>query len=167
MKAQFIILLLLSLSFNLAFGQEKNSGKADDSFVDAYFTTYAKMPGYDAQMMGEAMVKRLNDKEAWKHPSIARIMKQVKTYKNLSMPVTPEFTSSMLEQLDQQVKKDQRYDQYYRKVTANSVVIIYTRGKQLIKEIAVVSIAWGRLTVSSFIGDQIDLESVRALSENR
>lgn len=167
MKAHYIILFILSLSFNLAFGQGNNSGKAEDSFVDAYFTSYAKMPGYNAQTMGEAMIKRLSGKGSWKHPSIARIMKQVKTYKNLSLPVSPQFTNTMIEQLDQDVRKDGRYDQYYRKVTGESIVIIYTRGKPTIKEIAVVSVAWGHLTVSSFIGDQIDLESVRALSENR
>lgn len=165
MKLYNILILSIVCSANLCLGQEKLSIGSTDNMIDKYFRIYASQPGYEVQYMGEAMVKRSNETNVWKHPAISRIMKQVRAYKNLNIPVTPDLTNKIIQQLDQSIRKDKIYEEYYRYETNGKIsFILYTRGNKIITEVVSISIQWGNMHVSSFMGDNIEMASIKALS---
>ncbi|MDN5286000.1 MAG: hypothetical protein JWR38_2274 [Mucilaginibacter sp.] len=167
MKTYMILLCVILISVNNTYGQEKVVDSSNDTMIDKYFSGYSKQPGFEVKQMSEAMINRSNETGMWKHPAIARIMKQIRFYKYLDMPASQEFVTKVLDQVNQKVKKDHVYDEYFRwEQNGNTSVIIYTRGKKAITELVTVSIQWGNMHVSSFVGDAIDIESVKALTTN-
>ncbi|MCF0063208.1 DUF4252 domain-containing protein [Dyadobacter chenwenxiniae] len=163
----FIYIILFSSYYS--FGQDKLAPEPNQTFIDLYFKQYAGMPGYSVNTMGEAMVKRSNETGMWSHPSIARIMKQVKTYKYLSFDSSPEKSNQIISQLDTEMKKSSIYKEYYRwELNGKTSGIIYTRSNgNKITELVNVSVGKKNFLVSSFLGDNIDLESVRSLAIGR
>jgi len=163
MKTYNLILFHLFLSA-LCWGQEKQVSPSNNSMIDKYFTVYAKQPGYEVQLMGESMISRSNEMGMWKHPTIARIMKQVKYYKYLNIPVTTGTKLKMIERLNLEVQKDGLYHEYYKQEASDNTIIIYTKGLKIVTELVLVSDQGNRLNVSCFFGNHIDMDSVRALA---
>jgi hypothetical protein len=168
MKALIFIYIIVFTNC-ICLGQGKTGAEQNQSFIDLYFKQYSHMPRYTVNTMGEAMVKRSNETGMWTHPSIARIMKQVKTYKYLSFDSTPEFSGKLIGQLDEEIKKSSIYKEYYRwELNGVTSGVIYTRyNGNKITELVNVSVGKKNLLVSSFLGDNIDLESVRSLAVGR
>ena len=168
MKPIIVIYILLFTSY-ISLGQGKAEPEQSQTFIDLYFRQYADLPKYAVNTMGEAMVKRSNETGMWSHPSIARIMKQVKTYKYLSFDSPPEYSKKVINQLDDEMKKSSTYKEYYRwELNGVTSGIIYTRSNgNKITELVNVSVGKKKLLVSSFLGDDIDLESVRLLAVGR
>ena len=162
----FFSLLLTSISFS--FGQDKPTDGKVETMIDLYFTRYATEPKYEINTMGEAMVKRTNEMGMWTHPSIARIMKQVKTYKYLNFNGSSEHLQEVAGQVDAALKKGALYKEYFRwEVNDTISSLIYTKGDKRITELDYITINKGHISVSCFIGDNIDMESIRSLAANK
>jgi len=80
---------------NNTYGQEKVVDSSTDTMIDKYFSSYSKQPGFEVKQMSEAMINRSNETGMWKHPAIARIMKQIRFYKYLDMPASQEFVTKV------------------------------------------------------------------------
>lgn len=163
MKRYILIILHISLS-TVCFGQKQQTPPANNNMIDQYFAIYANQPGYEVQLMGESMIKRSNEMGMWKHPIVARIMKQIKYYRYLNMPVSKATKLKVIERLNADVNRDGIYEEYYRQEATDSTIIIYTKGQKAITELVLVSSQGNNLNVSSFFGNQIDMESIRALA---
>jgi len=163
----FICLLLFTTAFS--FGQNKAAAGQTETMIDLYFKRYSGEPGYEVNTMGEAMVKRTNEIGMWTNPSIARIMKQVKTYKYLNFDSSPEHSREILAQVDAAVKKGNLYKEYFRwELNDTTSSIIYTHGSSSnITELDYVTISKKQISVSCFVGDNIDMESIRSLVLNK
>jgi hypothetical protein len=167
MKNIIIYFSLLLSNISFSFAQQKSTDKVE-TMIDFYFKQYSAEPKYEINTMGEAMVKRTNEMGMWTHPSIARIMKQVKTYKYLNFNGTPENLQKIVNQLDAAVKKNNTYKEYFRWEMNNTISsVIYTKGDKKITELDYITINKGRISVSCFIGDNIDMESIRSLVANK
>ena len=167
MKA-FLSIYLLLFTASFSFGQNKADGQTE-TMIDLYFKRYSGEPGYEVNTMGEAMVKRTNEIGMWTHPSIARIMKQVKTYKYLNFDSSPEHSGEIVAQVDAVVKKGNLYKEYFRwELNGTTLSIIYTHGSSSkITELDYVTISKKQISVSCFVGDNIDMESIRSLVLNK
>jgi len=163
----FICLLLFTTAFS--FGQNKATAGQTETMIDLYFKRYSGEPRYEVNTMGEAMVKRTNEIGMWTHPSIARIMKQVKTYKYLNFDSSPEHSREIVAQVDAAVKKGNLYKEYFRwELNDTTLSIIYTHGSSSnITELDYVTISKKQISVSCFVGDNIDMESIRSLVLNK
>ncbi len=163
----FICLLLFTTAFS--FGQNKATAGQTETMIDLYFKRYSGEPRYEVNTMGEAMVKRTNEIGMWTHPSIARIMKQVKTYKYLNFDSSPEHSREIVAQVDAAVKKGNLYKEYFRwELNDTTSSIIYTHGSSSnITELDYVTISKKQISVSCFVGDNIDMESIRSLVLNK
>jgi len=168
MKA-FLSIYLLLFTTAFSFGQNKATAGQTETMIDLYFKRYSGEPGYEVNTMGEAMVKRTNEIGMWTNPSIARIMKQVKTYKYLNFDSSPEHSREIVAQVDAAVKKGNLYKEYFRWELNNTTSsIIYTHGSSSkITELAYVTISKKQISVSCFVGDNIDMESIRSLVLNK
>lgn len=159
-----IYVMLFTVSFS--FGQDKRAASQNETFIDLYFKRYTAEPKFSVNTMGEAMVKRSNELGMWSHPSIARIMKQVKMYQYLSFDSSPEHSTEIIRQLDLTMKKSSIYKEYYRwELNGTTSGIIYTRSNgNKITELVNISVGKKNFLVSCFVGDNIDMESVRSLA---
>lgn len=167
MKNIIIYFSLILSSISFSFAQQKPSGQVE-TMIGLYFKPYSAEPKYQINTMGEAMVKRTNEMGMWTHPSIARIMKQVKTYQSLNFNGTPENLQKIVNQIDAAVKKNKVYQEYFRWEMNNTVSsVIYTRGDKKIIELDYITISKGHISVSCFVGDDIDMESIRSLVANK
>jgi hypothetical protein len=105
----------------------------------------------------------------WSHPSIARIMKQVKVYKYLNFNSSTQHSEEIVNQLDQAVSKGNLYKEYFRwELNDRTSSVIYTRGKEnIVTEVVYFTISAKQIHVSCYVGDNIDLESIRSLVSNK
>lgn len=161
-----IYLLLVSTAFT--FGQKKSVSQTK-TIIDLYFNRYADEPGYEVNTMGEAMVKRTNEMGMWSHPSIARIMKQVKVYKYLNFNSSPQHSEEIISQIEVAVNKDRLYKEYFKwELNDRTSSVIYTRGKEnVVTEVVYLTISAKKMYVSCYVGDNIDMESIRSLVLNK
>ncbi|MFD2581370.1 hypothetical protein ACFSR6_02640 [Pedobacter vanadiisoli] len=167
MKTIVVYFSLLLTMVSFSYGQQKSAGNAE-TMIDLYFKSYSGESKYQINTMGEAMVKRTNEMGMWTHPSIARIMKQVKTYKYLNFNSSSENLQKIIAQVSTAVNKGNIYKEYFRWET-NDVVssVIYTKGDKKITELDYITLNKGHISVSCFIGDNIDMESIRSLVANK
>jgi hypothetical protein len=168
MKTILLSLYILLLTVTVSFGQDKTAG-GSETLIDLYFKPYSGEPKYEVNTMGEAMVKRTNEMGMWKHPAIARIMQQVKMYKYLNFNGESGHLQQVVAEVDAAMKKGSLYKEYFKWEMNNAVSsIIYTRssGNKII-EVDYVTTSKSHLSVSCFVGDNINMESIRALAENK
>ncbi len=168
MKTAILYLSLFLASMSFSFGQDKPATSKVETMIDLYFKRYSAQPKYEINTMGEAMVKRTNEMGMWTHPGIARIMKQVKTYKYLNFNSSPKYLQEVVAQVDAAVKKDGLFKEYFR-WELNDVIstVIYIKGDKKITELDYITINKEHISVSCFIGEDIDMESIRSLATNK
>lgn len=160
-----LLFILLCLSLSPLFAQDKAA--KEQTFIDLYLKPYSSEAKYQINTMGEAMVKRSNEMGMWTHPSIARIMKQVKLFKSLNF--NTDRTQQIVAQIEAAVQKATIYKEYF-KWEANDTVssIIYTRNSgSKVTELVYLTVNKKGINVSCFIGDDINLESIRSLAQNK
>lgn len=162
-KKIILYAMLFVLSIGLSFSQAKTRPK-DETMIDRYFTENVQSGG-KVMTLREAMIKRSLEIGMYKHPGIIKVLKQVTTYKTLSFGSSAEQSAKTLVLLDQKIKKDHSYDEYFRyeddDITSS---VIYTRGGKIITELTVITVGRSNLTVSCYIGDNISIESIRELT---
>jgi hypothetical protein len=167
MKSIFKFIVLLTLLFTKAAYAQSTKTTADDTMIGRYFKAYANQPKYRITTMSEQMVAQSNEMGMWKHPSIARIMKQVKTYQYLNFDAPPAFSANVISRLDAAVKKDGLYQEYFNWETNGTVsALIYTRGKAAISEVVYITLGPKRIHISCYLGNNISMESIKALAKN-
>jgi hypothetical protein len=168
MKTIILSIYLLVITTAFTFGQGKPASQTK-TMIDLYFSRYSDEPKYEVNTMGEAMVKRTNEMRMWSHPSIARIMKQVKVYKYLNFNSSAEHSEEIVNQIDKAVNKDNLYKEYFRwELNDRTSSVIYTRGKEsIVTEVVYFTISAKKIHVSCYVGDNIDLESIRSLVSNK
>ncbi|NRF37718.1 DUF4252 domain-containing protein [Pedobacter foliorum] len=161
-----IYLLLSTAAFTSGQGKPASQTK---TMIDLYFSRYSDEPKYEVNTMGEAMVKRTNEMHMWSHPSIARIMKQVKVYKYLNFNSSPQHSEEIVNQIDKAVNKDNWYKEYFKwELNDRTSSVIYTRGKEnMVTEVVYFTISAKKIHVSCYVGDNIDMESIRSLVLNK
>lgn len=168
MKLTLLSIWLLFNTVSFSFGQEKTVTGKTETMIDLYFKRYSAESRYQVNTMGEAMVKRTNEMGMWTHPSIARIMKQVKMYKYLNFDASPDHLQEIISQIGAAVKKGNIYKEYFKwELNDNVSSVIYTKGDNKITELDYITINKGHISVGCFIGDDIDMESIRTLAANK
>lgn len=164
MKTTLLAILLCFAMGNL-FAQDKAA--KEQTFIDLYLKPYSSEAKYQVNTMGEAMVKRSNEMGMWTHPSIARIMKQVKLFKTLNF--NTDRTQEIIKQIAATTQKAHVYNEYFKWEMNGAVSsVIYTRnnGSKVVELVYLTANKRG-VNVSCFIGDDIDLESIRSLAQNK
>jgi hypothetical protein len=167
MKSIFKLLVLLTLLLTQSAFAQSAKTMADDTMIGRYFKAYEDQPKYRITTMSEQMVAQSNEMGMWKHPSIARIMKQVKSYQYLNFDAPADFTATVIKKLDAAVKKDRLYQEYFKWETNGTVsALIYTRGKTAITEVVYITLSPKRMHISCYLGNNISMESIKALAKN-
>jgi hypothetical protein len=158
-----IIFLLVMLMGSIAQAQHKTDPGI--TMIDVYFSNYSNLPKYKVTTMNERMIEHSNKVGMWTHPAFARIMKQVKLYKFLNFDSSVKLSAEIVSKLSAAVKKDKLYEEYYRASMSGAVsTLIYTKGVQRITEITYITIDSKHMHISCFVGDNIDIESIRTLA---
>lgn len=140
------------------------------TMIDLYFTAYSRQPGYETNTMGEDMIKNTLKIDMWKHPSIARIMRQISLYQYLDFQSTTELNKKIISGITEQNHTNNIYKEYFRwELNGKTSSIIYTRGpNNNITEVVYLTIdAKDNVYVSCFVGDHISMESIEDLAKNK
>jgi len=169
MKSSFLIIFPLLFLTSVALAQVKVSANQTKTMIDLYFKPYLQEPGYQINTMGEAMIKSTIDMGNYSNPSVARIMKQIKTFKYLIFESLPDHSKEIFSKVEANIARDKQYKEYFRSEQNDSAItFIYTResGNKII-ELATVSISKRSFTVNCFNGENINLESIRLLTLNK
>jgi len=159
----FLLFILIGLN-----APAQNKTETEITMIDLYFKEYSSQPKYKVITMNERMIQHSNETGMWTHPAFAKVMKQVTLYRFVNFDSSPEMSSKIVDKLSAAVKKDKRYDEYYRSSTKGAVsTLIYTKGKKTITEITYITIDSKHMHISCFVGNSIDLENIRTLAPNK
>lgn len=162
-----IMLFCLSILTNLSV-QAQNNTELESTMIDSYFKDYSGQPKYKVTTMNERMIQHSNEIGMWTHPAFAKVMKQVRLYKFLNFHSSPQMSSEIVNKLVTAVRKDKLYDEYYRSSQNGAVsTLIFTKGKKPITEITYITIDSKHMHISCFVGNSIDIESIRTLAPNK
>lgn len=162
-KKILLYAMFFVLSTGLSFGQATTRPK-DETMIERYFSENVQSGG-KVMTLREAMIKRSLEIGMYKHPGMIKVLKQVTTYKTLRFGSSAEQSAKTLAQLDQKIKKDHSYNEYFRYEDDDTTSsVIYTRGGKIINELTVITVGRNDLIVSCYIGDNISIESIRELT---
>ena len=164
MKTILFSFWVLLFSVSPLFGQEKISADQTQTLIDIYLKSFSGEPGYRVSGMSEEMMKHFNETGMWKNPNFARFMKQIKIYKTLHFQSSAESAQQIVGNADAAIKKDNLYKPYAMLKQNGATSYIYIRTtKNKITEIGYIVINQSGIGASSFVGDNIDIESIRSI----
>jgi hypothetical protein len=164
MKTILLSFWVILFSVSPLFSQDKTSEVRAPTLIDIYLKSFSGEPGYRVSGMSEDMLKRFNETGMWKNPNLARFMKQIKLYKSLHFQSSTENGRQIIGKIDAAIKKDRLYKPYavLNQNGAISDIYIRTNGNKVI-ELAYVVINNSGIGASSYVGDNIEIESIRSL----
>jgi hypothetical protein len=165
MKRYLFHIIFLQVMLVGSTAQAQNQAEPRITMIDLYFNNYFNQPKYKVTTMNERMIEHSNEIGMWTHPAFAKVMKQVRLYKFLNFNSSPKLSAEIVSKLSAAVRKDKLYEEYYRSSMSGAVsTLIYTRGEKRITEITYITIDSKQLHISCFVGNNIDIESIRTLA---
>jgi hypothetical protein len=170
MKKIILFMSIVLLTANVSFSQDTSSPASLGNIIDTYFKSYNSEPEYRSTDITEEMMNKIREKGIWGNPKFDKFMRQIKLYKKLSFKSNKEHSEQIFAGVKAAIKKDRLYKPYFKwnKDSGQSYFYIKSNDNK-ITEFSFITIIPDRniFTVSSFNGDNIDIETIRSFTHDK
>jgi len=141
------------------------------NIIDLYFKSYSAEPEYRTTELTEDMMNNIREKAGvWGNPKFDKFMRQIKLYKTLRFKSNKEHSQQVFNSVEAEIKKGQLYKPYFKWDKDGGRSYFYTQSKDgKIVEFSFITITPDRSTfsVSSFNGNNIDIETIRSFTHDK
>jgi hypothetical protein len=142
-------------------GQTASKGNKEN-IIDLVFSDLTKDPSNKLFIMGEAMLKEINDKNGWSRKETSKIARSINSYKVLTIEIkSKEDGIRLFRKIESEIHNYPSYKKYLQE-EGHRYSILYTKGTdpKFSSEIVIVYFKDKKLRISSFAGDNLDVKGM-------